>query len=423
MEGKVDRKTQTSDDTDAYDLIMRDKERLLSLDEPVRFIFSHSALREGWDNPNVFQICTLKTQGESEIRSRQEIGRGLRLCVNQNSERMDESVLGCVLSSIYDPRALRPENAHDNTVQAKVDEQKLHDREFTKLWQRINRKTFYTVSFDTQELIDRSVRALDAHLNISKVYVKTEYGEQTARLTSREQLEQGQAFVKRHNDQDAADRVALGNVRYDLVGKLVEETGLTRATIAAILQGIAPLVFAQYKLNPEDFIIKAGKIINNQKADMIIEHITYNRLEESYSADIFMLANLHGRQGVNAMPADRSLYNYVIYDSDNERRFAHEPDVCDKIAVYVKLPGSFFISTPVGKYNPDWAIAFHEGTVKHIHFIAETKGTTLLDRNELRGVEDLKIQCAKAHFAAISNDSVVYDVVDSYDKLMQVVME
>ena len=429
MEGKVDRKTQTSDDTDAYDLIMRDKERLLSLDEPVRFIFSHSALREGWDNPNVFQICTLKTQGESEIRSRQEIGRGLRLCVNQNSERMDESVLGCegavmqVLSSIYDPRALRPENAHDNNVQAKVDEQKLHDREFTKLWQRINRKTLYTVSFDTQELIDRSVRALDAHLNISKVYVKTEYGELTARLTSREQLEQGQAFVKRHNDQDAADRVALGNVRYDLVGKLVEETGLTRATIAAILQGIAPLVFAQYKLNPEDFIIKAGKIINNQKADMIIEHITYNRLEESYSADIFMLANLHGRQGVNAMPADRSLYNYVIYDSDNERRFAHELDVCDKIAVYVKLPGSFFISTPVGKYNPDWAIAFHEGTVKHIYFIAETKGTTLLDRNELRGVEDLKIQCAKAHFAAISNDSVVYDVVDSYDKLMQVVME
>ena len=237
---------------------------------------------------------------------------------------------------------------------------------------------FYTVSFDTQKLIDRSVRELDAHLNIAKVYVKTEYGEQTARLTSREQLAQGQAFVKKHNDQDAADRVALGNVRYDLVGKLVEETGLTRATIAAILQGIAPLVFAQYKLNPEDFIIKAGKIINNQKADMIIEHITYNKLEESYSADIFMLAN---------------------------------------------LPGSFFISTLVGKYNPDWAIAFHEGTVKHIYFIAETKGATLLDRNELRGVEDLKIQCAKAHFAAISNDSVVYDVVDSYDKLMQVVME
>ena len=175
--------------------------------------------------------------------------------------------------------------------------------------------------------------------------------------------------------------------------------------------------------NPVRLVQRFGRIINNQKADMIIEHITYNRLEESYSADIFMLANLHGRQGVNAMPADRSLYNYVIYDSDNERRFAHELDVCDKIAVYVKLPGSFFISTPVGKYNPDWAIAFHEGTVKHIYFIAETKGTTLLDRNELRGVEDLKIQCAKAHFAAISNDSVVYDVVDSYDKLMQVVME
>ena len=304
-----------------------------------------------------------------------------------------------------------------------MDEQKLHAREFAALWERINRKSFYTVSFDTQELIAKAVRELDAKLNISNVYVKTEYGEQAATLDSREQLEHGQAFVKKRNDQDAADRVALGNVRYDLVGKLVEETGLTRATIAAILQGITPQVFAQYKLNPEDFIIKAGKLINNQKATQIIEHIAYNKLEESYSTDIFTLANLRGKQGVNAMPADRSLYNYVIYDSDNERKFAHELDVCDKIAVYVKLPGSFFISTPVGKYNPDWAIAFHEGEVKHVYFIAETKGVTLLDSLELRGVEEAKIACAKAHFAAISSDSVVYDVVDSYDKLMQVVMK
>ena len=532
VECKVDRKTLTSDDSDAYDLIMKDKERLLSLDEPVRFIFSHSALREGWDNPNVFQICTLKAQGESEIRNRQEIGRGLRLCVNQNGERMDESVLGSevqelnkltlitdmafgkfatalqeglaesmsarprtvdaglfvgqiltnanggqvkvtpplataiyedlvqqgyvhrgkltdkyyadkdagtvqvaeevqdcagsvvqILSTIYDARTLQPENAHDNNVQAKVDEHKLHAREFAELWERINRKSFYTVSFDTQELITKAVRELDARLNISNVYVKTEYGEQTATLDSREQLEHGHAFVKKRNDQDAADRVALGNVRYDLVGKLVEETGLTRATVAAILQGIAPQVFAQYKLNPEDFIIKAAKLINNQKATQIIEHIAYNKLDESYSTDIFTLANLRGKQGVNAMPADRSLYNYVIYDSDNERKFAHELDVCDKIAVYVKLPGSFFISTPVGKYNPDWAIAFHEGEVKHIYFIAETKGVTLLDSMELRGVEKAKTACAKAHFAAISSDSVVYDVVDSYDKLMQVVMK
>lgn len=340
-----------------------------------------------------------------------------------------EEVQGCagsvvqILNTIYDARTLQPENAHDSNVQAKVDEQKLHAREFAELWERINHKSFYTVSFDTQELIEKAVRELNAKLNISNVYVKTEYGEQTAVLDSRAQLEQGQAFVKKRNDQDAADRVALGNVRYDLVGKLVEETGLTRATIAAILQGIAPLVFAQYKLNPEDFIIKAGKIINNQKATQIIEHIAYNKLDESYSTDIFTLANLRGKQGVNAMPADRSLYNYVIYDSDNERKFAHELDVCDKIAVYVKLPGSFFISTPVGKYNPDWAIAFREGEVKHVYFIAETKGVTLLDSLELRGVEEAKIACAKAHFAAISSDSVVYDVVDSYDKLMQIVMK
>ena len=526
VEGKIDKKTQTSDDADAYDLIMKDKERLLSLDEPVRFIFSHSALREGWDNPNVFQICTLKPQSASEIRSRQELGRGLRLCVNQQGERMDESVLGsevqrinkltlitdlgfaefaealqngladslkdrpkkvdaklfvdriltnangdevkvtedlanaiyedliqsgyvkrgeltdryyadkengifhvaeevadCVVSvaqilaSVYDSRAMAPENANTNNVQASENMEKLHQKEFLELWERIHHKSFYTVQFDTQELIDHAIQALDQKLRVTRIQVNLEYGEQTVRVTSREQLEQGEGFQKIRTNQELAEQAPLGSVAYDLLGKFVEETGLTRATIAAILQGIAPQTFSQFKINPEEFILKAGRLINNQKATQIIEHITYNKLEDAYDESIFTGASLRGKLGVNAMESTRSLFSHVIYDSDNEKKFAQDLDISEKVAVYVKLPGSFFISTPVGKYNPDWAIAFTEGSVKHIYFVAETKGN--LDSMELRGVEEAKIACAKKHFAAISNAQVCYDVVDSYQTLLQ----
>lgn len=287
------------------------------------------------------------------------------------------------------------------------------------LWNRINHKSFYTVQFDTPELIDHSIRALDSKLNVTRVQINLEYGEQTARLESREQLEQGKGFQKARSDRESAKYAPLGSVRYDLVGKLVEETGLTRATVAAILRGIAPQTFSQFRINPEEFILKAARLINDEKATQIIEHITYNRLDAAYDQDVFTRATLRGKLDVNAMEANRSLYSHVIYDSDNERRFAQELDVSDQVAVYVKLPGSFYISTPVGKYNPDWAIAFNEGSVKHIYFVAETKGN--LDTMELRGVENAKIECAKKHFAAISNGSVVYSVVDNYSTLMQLV--
>ncbi len=527
VEGKISKKSNLSEDADAYDLIMKDKERLLSLDEPVRFLFSHSALREGWDNPNVFQICMLKPQSASEIRSRQEIGRGLRLCVNQQGERMDESVLGgevqelnkltlitdlefgkfaealqegladsladrpqkvdahlfaghtlsdgereitvskelsetiyegliaggyvkkgeltdryyadrengtfCtaeevaeysdsvvrILSSVCDRNAMRPEDAHSTNVAAQVDPEKLKQREFQELWNRISRKSFYTVSFDSRELIRGAVREIDEKLQVARISVKTEYGEQSDTLKSREQLERGEGFRKMRTDTEKAERAPLGGVRYDLVGKLVEETGLTRATVAEILQSISPQKFSLYRFNPEEFILKTAGIINNQKASQIIEHIAYNRLEDAYDTDIFTNASLRGRLGINAMETDRSLYSHIIYDSENERRFARELDISEKVAVYVKLPGSFFISTPVGRYNPDWAIAFHEGSVRHVYFVAETKGST--DSLQLRGVEAAKIECAKAHFAAISSRSVVYDVVDSYGKLMEIV--
>lgn len=528
VESKVDRKTQISDDADAYDLIMKDKERLLSLDEPVRFIFSHSALREGWDNPNVFQICTLKPQSESEIRSRQEIGRGLRLCVNQQGERMDESVLGgevqelnkltlitdmsfgkfaeawqtglaealadrprkvdaqlfvgrtlsdeqgrevkvtkeladaiyedligngyvkrgeltdkyyadkasgtvqvaaevkdCaaavvqVLSSIYDRHAMELENAHESNVEAKVDPEKLKKKEFLALWEKINQKSFYTVTFDTPDLIQKAIQALNRHLEVAAVFVKKEYGEQENQIQSKEQLLQGGGIRQHKADQETADRTVLGGVRYDLVGKLVEETGLTRATIAAILKGIAPQKFAMFKRNPEEFILKAGKLINNEKATVIIQHITYNKLDAAYDTDIFTATALRGKVGQNAMVVNRSISDYLVYDSDGERKFAGQLDINEKVSLYWKLPKSFFISTPVGKYSPDWAIAFHEGQVKHVYFVAETKGNN--DTLELRGIEQAKIECAKAHFAAISNSSVTYDVVSTFEQLLELV--
>lgn len=528
VEGKIDRKTQMSDDADAYDLIMKDKERLLSLDEPVRFIFSHSALREGWDNPNVFQICTLKPQSESEIRSRQEIGRGLRLCVNQQGERMDESLLGSevqelnkltlvtdmafgkfaealqsglaesladrpkkvdvqlfldkelvnangekvritrdlaeaiyedliscgyvkrgeltekyyddkangnvqvadevkdcgssvvsILSNIYDAHSVEVEDAHGNNIEAKVNPDKLKKKEFLALWEKINQKSFYTVSFDTKHLIRNAVDKLNRHLEVSRIFVKKEYGEQETSIQSKEQLLQGEGFKQRKSNQEMADHSVLGSVRYDLIGKLVEETGLTRVTIATILSEMAPQKFAMFRLNPEEFILKAGKLINNEKATAIIQHIAYNKLDAVYDTDIFTSATLRGKLGQNAMPVDRSIYDYLIYDSDGERKFAGQLDINEKVALYIKLPKSFFISTPVGKYSPDWAIAFHEGTVKHVYFVAETKGSN--DTLELRGVEEAKIACAKAHFAAISNNNITYDVIHTFDDLMNLV--
>ena len=324
-----------------------------------------------------------------------------------------------VLSSIYDSHSMRPEDAHGNNVEARVDPEKLHKKEFVELWNRINHKSFYTVRFDKEKLIGSAVQMLDEKLNATTVTVKLEYGEQAAHLDSKEQLEQGHGFHRTLSDQETPKIAPLGSVRYDLIGKLVEETRLTRATIAAILQRMAPQKFTMFRLNPEEFILKTAKIINDQMATQIIEHITYNKLDAAYDTDIFTSTNLRGRLGLNAMEANRSLYSHIIYDSETEKRFAGELDVNAKVAVYVKLPGGFFISTPVGKYNPDWAIAFNGGSVKHIYFIAETKGNS--DAAELRGVENAKIACAKAHFAAISSESVTYSVVDSFAELMSIV--
>jgi len=534
INSKVGRKETSSDDIDAYDLIMKNKELLLDRDpkrSPVRFIFSHSALREGWDNPNVFQICTLKSSS-SEVRKRQEVGRGMRLCVNQDGDRMDagvlgndvqninvltviasesyesfakglqseiaeavedrpravtrdlflnrvikdekgnetvidsdtassiiyemtinryidkkgvltdkyyedksngnlqmpEEVAGCeasvveIIDSIYDANAMMPENARSNNVELQVDEEKLNSKEFKALWSRINAKSVYVVDFDTDELVKKSITALNAKLRVSKIYFKIETGAMEE-IKSKEQLKSGAAFVKEQSDTYGSENTIVANrgVKYDLVGKLVEETGLTRKAVIRILTGIYKETFDQFKYNPEEFIIKAAQLINDEKATAIIEHITYKVTDESYGTDIFTEPTIKGKLDVNAMKAKKHLYDHIIYDSTNERDFATDLDTDRKVAVYVKLPDGFYISTPVGHYNPDWAIAFNEGDVKHIYFVAETKGS--MSSMQLRLIEESKIHCAREHFKAISNENVVYDVVDSYTSLMSKVMK
>ena len=518
-----DKKERTSDDADAYDLIMKDKERLLDRREPVRFIFSHSALREGWDNPNVFQICTLKQSG-SDVRKRQEVGRGLRLSVNQVGERMDENVLSLeeihnvnvltvianesydsfakglqseiaeavadrprkvqaklfeekfgedtalviyesliengyikrgeltekyyeakqngslevpeeisghiqevisVLDSVYDPNINKPENARKNTVNLTLDKDKLNSRAFQELWSRINSRSYYTVSFDEDELIKKAITELNSKLRVSKIYFKVEKGEQTKKIESKAQLQAGEAFVRADMVREEAspylEMKASSLVRYDLVGKIVSETGMTRKAVASILVGIEKSIFDQFGNNPEEFILRAANIINEQKATAIIEHITYDKLTSEFSTNIFTEPDLKkGALGVNAIEAKRHLYDYVIYDSTNERDFANQLEThSQEVEVYVKLPKGFYINTPVGKYNPDWAIAFYEGKVKHIYFVAETKGD--MSSMELREIEKAKAHCAREHFRAISGENIKYDVVSSYDKLWELV--
>lgn len=521
----------TSDDVSAYELIMKNKELLLDRDpvrSPVRFLFSHSALREGWDNPNVFQICTLKQSG-SDVRKRQEVGRGLRLCVNQNGERMDTNVLGSdvhniniltviasesydsfakglqteiaeavaerpravtvelfigkvvkdgqgneqvidrqtasaihydmivngyidrkgsltdryyedktngavkiaeevadsaasvleIIDSVYDARSMQPENARSNNVELQIDEDKLSMPEFKALWSRINARSVYVVNFDTEELIQKAIASLDGRLRVSKIHFEVETGAMAA-IRSKEELLSGASFTKEKSGSYDITTTANSNIKYDLIGKLVEETGLTRKAVVSILKGIRPPVFNQFKDNPEEFIMKAAALINDEKATAIIEHITYDVLDDHYGTAIFTDPTIKGRLGVNAMKAKKHLYDHIIYDSTGERDFAADLDTNTDVAVYVKLPNDFYIATPVGHYNPDWAIAFYEGTVKHIYFVAETKGS--MNSMQLRLIEQSKIHCAREHFKAISGENVVYDVVDSYKSLLEKVM-
>lgn len=513
----------------AFDLIMRNKERLLSFDEPVRFIFSHSALKEGWDNPNVFQICTLKDTG-NEMKKRQEVGRGMRLCVNQNGERQDAEVLGqehvfdtniltviasesyekfattlqtemakacadrpiiitpnlfegkvytkpdgtngnfdlkqartiyntlirtgyvnddgaltskyhddkrngkldfdgvsnlkdgiiAALNTVFDPSSIKLEDARKAKA-ATFQKSNFDKKEFQELWKCINMRTYYQVDFQSSELVEKAKKALNDNLKVSEVRIVVQSGSMDS-VRDKESLTAGTAMTE-GSRRTIHVTEALGEVKYDLIGKLVSATGLTRKTIVEILKGIEPRTFELFKANPEEFIIKAGLIINDCKALSVIEHIEYKKMDGTFSTDIFTENMLRGKLGVNAIESAKSLYDLVVLDSmGTEKSFAESLEQEDDVVVYTKLPSGFYINTPMGKYNPDWAVAFKEGTVKHVYFVAETKGNDL-QTSQLRGSEESKIECARRHFKTISDNGYIYDVVKDYESLYAIVTQ
>jgi type III restriction enzyme len=532
VNSEVKRGETESSDAGAYDLIMKNKERLLSHEEPVRFIFSHSALREGWDNPNVFQICTLR-MSSGDIKKRQEIGRGLRLSVNRDGERMDADILGThgvhevnaltvianesyeefakalqdefyeviknrpkeitpdlftgqvwvdgagnemtidsskaaeifvtlkasgivfegqlsdkyheltpelrsqtitdtlqnvnadlvpftdnmiqLVESVFDPKKMPMVSPARKKAVLNLDQEKFASKEFKKLWENINAKTYYTVSFNEDALIESCIKALNAKLRVSKTLVVITEGY----LKSTKQ-EKNLEMKKEIGREVALEEVAARGVTFDLVGEIATVTKLTRRTVAEILKGVLSDTFKQFAANPEEFIREAIKLIDEQKASTIIEHITYDKLDETWNAEeIFVDPTISGEYGQNIMDAKRHLFDKIKYDSSIERDFASELDIADSVELYVKLPSGFYINTPMGKYNPDWAITFREGTVKHIYFVAETKGDT--SDIQLREVEKAKIECARRHFSVISSDTVKYSAVSSYSELLTLV--
>lgn len=512
-----------TDDASAYDLILKDKERLLSLEEPVRFIFSHSALREGWDNPNVFVICTLK-HSDNTISRRQEVGRGLRLCVNQHGDRIDNpaevhsvNVLTVVANESYKdfvsglqkdisaslsarPRvadekfftgkvfktaegeehtvtpqiaksiyryllkndftdvqnhiteayhqakrnntlpelpdelkpftqevfqlvdsvysdAQLPDVGNDRNKQVILPNANFDKKEFKELWSRINRQAAYSVHFDSAELVRKCVDCLNDKLRVTPLQYYIQRGEQRLEATY-DDIKSGQAFTLAESTTGEVQTTASSAVKYDLIGNLAESTQLRRSTIAEILKGLNLAVFGQFKRNPEDFLSKAATLINEQKATVIIEHLSYCPLEGTHSLDIFT-SDKTKHDISKGIKAERHIYDYVFTDSKTERDFVTELDTSTEVVVYSKLPKGFYIPTPVGNYNPDWAIAFEAGKVRHVFFIAETKGS--MSTMELRKIEESKIECARRYFANIATDRVKYEVVDSYRKLMEVV--
>lgn len=525
IDSKKARGSEFSDDISAYDEILKYKEFLLSFDSKTRFIFSHSALREGWDNPNVFQICTLK-HSDNVTAKRQEVGRGLRLCVNSTGERQDLEVCGeslvhglnvltvvasesysgfvsdlqkeikadlyerptkasveyfagknimigdevhsistaeataiynylvrneyvdddgavtdtyrnaaeagsfaplkpelepigenihKLVQAIFDPSILKEMagNAHETKVKDNPINENWKD--FKELWEKINKKYAYTVDFNSEELVEKSITAINSELRVAKL---------TYTLTKGEQ--EGTDFNVARTETKKLDRSQGSSVEYDLVGKIAEGATLTRRTATAILKGISTEKLWLFKENPEEFISKVSTIINKQKASVVVEHITYApTAEEPYSQEIFNMSRASDEY-TKAFMAKHAIQDYVFTDGTAkdsvERRFAEELDTADEVVVYAKLPSGprgFYIPTPVGNYSPDWAISFKKGAVKHIFFIAETKGT--MDSLQLRPIEQAKITCAKKLFNELSTSEVKYHDVDSYQSLLTVI--
>ncbi|MCH5217770.1 MAG: DEAD/DEAH box helicase family protein [Muribaculaceae bacterium] len=516
-----------SEDREAFDRILRDKGWLLSMspDSP-RFIFSHSALREGWDNPNVFQICMLR-ETSNETSRRQEVGRGLRICVDRNGVRQDAELLGedffeinvltvianesfaefskalqneimqtlrerptrvdddylrtftnvelttnagtkryvgngdiemlkaylkinkyidvntneptdkyreasasnslvpmpediedlsdtfkKIVDAVID-RDLLKEMLNDITGQEKTEVNKLNENfnkeEFKALWNEINHKYVYTVTYDSDQLIEKAVNSINAHLNINRPMIVKEKGKQ--KVTEDNKV----VFDKTASEPLTyfVEAPISDNTRYDLVGRLASQTHLTRHTIIQILKGIKPNQLHMFAWNPEQFISQVSNLIKAEKATMIVSHIEYSVTEGKYDSNIFTLKSRG--DFAKAIKTKKHISDYVFFDSDVEKKFAEGLESGTEVAVYAKLPRTFQIPTPVGNYSPDWAIAFEHEGMKHIYFIAETKGT--LDSMNIKPIEDAKIKCAKTLFNEYSDANVRYEHVDTFEEL------
>lgn len=526
-------KTGLSKDTDAYDLILKNKEKLLSFNEPTRFIFSHSALREGWDNPNIFQICTLK-KSDNTMQKHQEVGRGLRLCVNQEGIRIDEnyakenvmdinlltviasesyeefvdglqkemseelvtrplkitgkenfigkiiketgntvteseaqamhfyiiqnkyidkngnitdaylkakesktfapmdeddkylqSTIIDILNDIIERKDILESNAYNNARKVTVTNNlndNFYKAEFQKLWNMINDKYAYRISFDSAELVKNTIKYLDENLQVTKTRYTVETGEQKEDLSA-EEIKAGISFQSTvdgtHHYEKEKD--FKSSVKYDLLGEISTRAKITRQTAADILQGIQAQTFKLYAANSEEFIKKVSKVIEEQKGSLIINQITYHKTSEKYQTDIFTNSkvNLDSSKLRLNDKCKKHVQDYLELDSDIENKLADNLEKEKIVKVYSKLPRGFKIPTPVGDYAPDWAIVFDEKEVKYIYFIAETKGS--LDSLNIRKIEEIKINCAKKLYAALSSENLKYDVITNYERLLGIV--
>lgn len=517
-------KEEYSDDISAYDLIMKDKERLLSFEEPTRFIFSHSALKEGWDNPNVFQICALKNaETGSQTRRRQEVGRGMRLCVNKNGNRLDFEAVGDqvheinkltviasesyeafakglqtelaatlkdrpqkaeveyfvgkvvknekdeehrltaedakklnkilykndiideadritaigrelieqqkiplpenlepfresiskLLKAIYTGEAFKPDDERQTIVLNT--NQNFNKKEFRALWEKINLKTIYEVKFDTEQLISDSKVRINAQLHIGDRLYEVKTGE--LREGTKEQMQQGNLLVESKREYLKLTNDYHTDAVYDIVGEIESLTNLKRVTIVAILKTIKQEKFLLLRKNPEEFIAKCSKLINEVKASLIINNITYHKIDESYDAKTVFTNDKNALR--NSELLKKHIYDYLTSDSKIESDFAKALENSTEVVVYAKLPKSFYISTPVSNYSPDWAIVFNKEKVRHIYFVTETKGSD--SDLDLREIEKLKIHCADKHFETISGGIVKFSKVSSYDKLLEII--
>ena len=518
----VKRGKEESEDVSAYDLIMKDKERLLSFEEPTRFIFSHSALKEGWDNPNVFQICALKhAESGSLTRRRQEVGRGMRLSVDKRGVRQDFELVGdqvhelnkltVIASESYEAFAKglqkeiadtlkdRPQKAEVDYFVSKLitnekgeelrltedDAKKLQfklivgeiidedykitpkgkelieqgkvalpeklepfkeavckllqtiytgaefkpederqtvilntnknfaKKEFQELWDKINLKTIYEVQFNTDQLIQDSKVKIDAQLNIGdRVYeVKTgELEDGTA-----EQMKEGSLVKESKRQYMKLKNDLYSNTVYDVVGEIEVLTNLTRRTIVEILKKIKQEKFLLIRKNPEEFIAKCSKLINEVKASLIINNIVYHKTEERHDAKTVFTNDKFALRQSDLLK--KHIYDFLTSDSKIESDFATALENSTEVVVYAKLPKSFYVSTPVANYSPDWAIVFDKDKVRHIYFVAETKGSD--SDMDLREIEKLKIHCAEQHFDSIGGKEVQFKKVASYDTLRE----